>query len=97
MATLAQSLDSKYGKHKATDVCRGYSCEFFQMSLKDGSQVHLYQWNKESGATLPDGMDEIAMGANAGEYNDTYFRLDYRSTDLKSCAAAENKAKAASL
>ena len=97
MAALAESLDSKYGKHKKTDQCGSYNCEFFQMNLRDGSQVHLYQWNEASGANLPEGMDEIALGANASQFNDTYYRLDYRLTDLERCSEASNKAKASSL
>jgi hypothetical protein len=90
-------LDSKYVPHYIIDSCGGYSCQFFQQNLKDGSQVYAYEWSKMTGAHLPTDISEISLGAMAGEFNDTFYRLDYTSSHKDECDRARERLKAKSL
>ena len=94
---LAKLLDAKYGPHKKMAACGGYSCQFFQMNLKDGSQVYAYQWSRGTGARLPADISDVSLGAMAGEFNDTYYRLDYTSSHKDECDRARERLKAKSL
>lgn len=98
MDALAVALDGKYGKSKKIDQCVRYdNCQFFQMGLKDGTKRYAYEWSKSTGANLPESIESISMFAMAGEFNDTVFRIDYRSSNRKGCDAAVQKIKAQSL
>lgn len=94
---VAKLLDAKYGPHKKMAACGGYSCEFFQQNLKDGSQVYAYEWSKATGAHLPPDISEVSVGAMAGEFNDTFYRLDYTSSHKEECDRAREVLKARSL
>lgn len=98
MDSLAVALDGRYGKHQKIDRCSGYGgCQFFQMGLKDGSKAYAYEWSKKTGAKVPESLESIALFAMPGEFNDTFFRLDYVSSNRKDCEAANQKVKAQSL
>lgn len=97
MDELAKLLDAKYGPHRKMAACSGYSCQFFQMNLKDGSQVYAYDWSKATGAHLPPDISDVSLGAMAGEFNDTFYRLDYASSHKDECDRARQKLKATSL
>jgi hypothetical protein len=97
MDNLAKLLSSKYGKYEKSDGCSGYSCNFFQMSLKSGSAVYAYEWSRKTGATLPANIADVSLVAMPGDYNDTFFRLDYTSSNKQACEAAREKVKAAAL
>jgi len=94
---VAKLLDAKYGHHKKMAACGGYSCQFFQMNLKNGSQVYAYEWSKATGAHLPPDISEVSLGAMAGEFNDTFYRLDYTSSHKEECDRAKEGLKAKSL
>jgi len=95
---LSDALDAKYGKHDKSTYCSSMgSCQFFQMGLRDGSQGYSYTWSKSTGAKLPDDVSEVTLTAMPGEYNDTFYRLDYTSSNREGCRNAERKAKAAAL
>lgn len=97
MDELAKLLDAKYGAHRKMAACSNYNCQFFQMNLKDGSQVYAYEWSKGTGAHLPPDISEVSLGAMAGEYNNTYYRLDYTSSQKDECDRARESLKAKSL
>ncbi len=98
MDSLAAALDGRYGKHTKIDRCTGYGdCQFFQMGLKDGSKAYAYEWSKKTGSKLPASLESIALVAMPGEFNDTFFRLDYVSSNRTDCKAAAQKVKAQSL
>jgi hypothetical protein len=94
---LAEIISSKYGKAKKLDYCNENYCKFFQMGLKNGASAYGYQWKKNTGAILPADIGEIYILARAGEYNDTFFTLNYVSASVKSCDQAKKKLKAANL
>src|SRR3954452_19363313 len=94
---LAKLLDAKYGPHKKMAACDGYCCQVFQMNLKNGSQVYAYESSKATGARLPADISDVSLGAMAGEYNDTYYRLDYTSSHREECDRARERLKAKSL
>jgi hypothetical protein len=97
MDELANLLDSKYGAHRKMAACSGYSCQFFQMNLKDGSQVYAYEWSKATGAHLPPDISDVSLGAMAGDFNNTFYRLDYTSSKKDECNRARERLKAKSL
>jgi len=94
---LVDILDAKYGKHNKVDECSDYSCQFFQQNLKSGSQSYSYSWSRSAGSKMPEDIARIEITAMPGEYNDTYFRLDYTSAQEEPCKAAKRKAKSAAL
>lgn len=94
---MANLVTSKYGKAEKSDDCTGYSCQFFQMNLKDGSQVYAYEWSRDTGARLPEDIRSIALVALPGQYNDTFYRLDYISSAADECDAERQKLKASAL
>lgn len=97
MDSLAKLLQSKYGKYTRVDTCSDHNCGFFQQNLKSGSAAYFYEWSAKSGASLPADIAEVTVFALPGEYNNTYFRLDYISSNKKGCQAAREKVKAAAL
>lgn len=94
---IAKLLDAKYGSHKKTVGCGAYSCQFFQMNLKNGSQVYAYGWSKATGAHLPFDIADVSVGAMPGDFNDTFYRLDYISSHKKECEQARQSLKTKSL
>lgn len=94
---LSSAISSKYGKGKKTDACSDYNCQFFQQNLTSGTQSYMYEWSSASGAKLPTEISEIILAAMPGEFNNTYYRLDYVSNKADECKAARDKSKAAAL
>ncbi len=97
MDSLAALLDSRYGRHRKSDSCSDRNCEFFQQNLRSGSQVYSYRWSSDTGGTLANGLGEVVLVAMPGEFNGTFFRLDYRSANRQACEAARTRARAAAL
>jgi hypothetical protein len=97
MDSLADALDSRYGKHRKNDHCSESDCEFFQQNLNAGTQLYSYEWSSDTGANLPKEIDSVSLVAMPGEYNGTFFRLDYASSNRAACKASERKARSAAL
>jgi len=97
MDAMADLLDSRYGDHRKLDNCSDYNCEFFQQNLRSGSQVYSYEWSARTGARLAHGVGEIILVAMPGEFNRTFFRLDYLSANREGCEAARTRSRASAL
>lgn len=94
---LAEVIDSKYGDHIHRNRCTDNFCEFFQQNLRKGTQEFSYEWSTTSEAELPDSIGLVSLSARPGEYNNTFFRLDYFSSELGACDAAKNTSMADAL
>ncbi len=91
---LAESLKSKYGEPKKTDICAGsdISCGYWAMSMMNGERAYSYAWTKPT-----DNLRSIDLFVTSDDLARLSTRLDYATGDKDACEKAENAARASNL
>jgi hypothetical protein len=95
----AETLSSKYGPYKKTNVCHidAQECiEFWTMKVNEGSQIYSYDWDF-SNSPRADKIGLISLQAGADSSIISYPVLGYFNSDKAGCDAASKAAQAASL
>jgi hypothetical protein len=94
---LKIKLDQSYGEAKLYDLLLPGSIwnepQDWMMGLVKKERHLLVAWDKDSGATLPDGIADVTLGAMPIDTETGYLAVEYSFSNLTACDAELSKAE----